>query len=367
MNGFRIGILAYCQIAWGGYTQKNNHNKKEADRMTMLNGTPRNFLRLALSGSAMLACTIALANDFEAPRTSWGVPDVQGMWDYSSRTSMERSPVFEGALVISPERMAELVPSFEQWAEALEATGAEAPGPDNVGAYNSFWIDIRDGLGSVDGELRTSFVIYPENGRIPWREDGRDNRNAQRARMSYDHIEKNAGPEGFPLSERCLISFSSVIPFTPSLYNNNMQIVQSPTHVVIMAEMVNDARIVAIDAEFPENMIPKWHGNSVGYYEGDELVVVTKGFHPLQVARGGGYTSENATITERFRISRENVLNYKFTIEDPDLYREAWTGELEMKQSEGIYEYACHEGNYAMPGILAGARLEEAAQAQSSN
>lgn len=332
--------------------------------MTLFTVTRCKFLGAALCGSALLASGLASANEFDVPRTSWGVPDVQGMWDYSSRTGMERSPVFEGALVITPERMAELVPNFEQWAEALEATGAEAPGPDNVGAYNSFWIDIRDGLGSVDGELRTSFIIYPEDGRIPWREDGRAVRNEQRARMSYDHIEKNAGPEGFPLSERCLISFSSVIPFTPSLYNNNMQIVQSPTHVVIMAEMVNDARIVAIDSEFSENMLPKWLGNSIGYYEGDELVVVTKGFHPLQVSRGGGYTSENATITERFRISRENVLNYKFTIDDPDLYLEPWTGELEMQQSDGIYEYACHEGNYAMPGILAGARLEEAAQQQ---
>jgi hypothetical protein len=332
--------------------------------MTLFTLTHSKSLRAVICGSALLASAVASANDFEAPRTSWGVPDVQGMWDYSSRTGMERSPVFEGALVITPERMAELVPNFEQWAEALEATGAEAPGPDNVGAYNSFWIDIRDGLGSVNGELRTSFIIHPEDGRIPWREDGRAVRNEQRARMSYDHIEKNAGPEGFPLSERCLISFSSVIPFTPSLYNNNMQIVQSPTHVVIMAEMVNDARIVAIDSEFSENMLPKWLGNSIGYYEGDELVVVTKGFHPLQVSRGGGYTSENATITERFRISRENVLNYKFTIDDPDLYLEPWTGELEMQQSDGIYEYACHEGNYAMPGILAGARLEEAAQQQ---
>jgi hypothetical protein len=141
-----------------------------------------------------------------------------------------------------------------------------------------------------------------------------------------------------------------------------MQIVQSPTHVMILAEMVTDARIVAIDTDFPDTLIPRWQGNSVGYYEGDELVVMTKGFHPQQVSRGGGYTSENAVITERFRISRENTLNYTFTIDDPDLYREAWTGELEMQPSEGLYEYACHEGNYAMPGILAGARLSEIAE-----
>ncbi len=318
-----------------------------------------NSIRCALLSAALLSSAIANAADFQPPKTPWDVPDVQGSWDYSSRTSMERSPVFEGALVISEEKMRELVPSFEEWSTLLEASGAEAPGPDNVGAYNTFWIDVREGLGSVNGELRTSFIIYPEDGRIPWSETGRQARAAQRAQLSFDHIAKNAGPEGFPLSERCLISFSTVVPFTPSLYNNNMQIVQSPTHVMILAEMVTDARVVAIDTDFPNTLIPRWQGNSVGYYEGDELVVMTKGFHPQQVARGGGYTSENAVITERFSMSAENTLNYKFTIDDPDLYREAWTGELEMKPSEGLYEYACHEGNYAMPGILAGARLSE--------
>lgn len=314
-------------------------------------------MTLALLGAGMVAHTAAA--DWEPPRTPWGAPDVQGIWDYSSRTSLERSPIFEGELVISRERMRELVPTFEEWAEALEATGAEAPGPDNVGAYNSFWIDVRDGLGTVDGEYRTSFIIHPEDGRVPWREDGRAVRAAQRERMSYDHIQRDAGPEGFPLSERCLISFASVVPFMPSLYNNNMQIVQTPTHVMILAEMVNDARIVAIDADFRDNMHPRWQGNSVGYYEGDELVVMTRGFEPLQVSRGGGYTSENAVITERFRMARDGVLNYKFTVEDPDLYTEAWTGELEMNQGDAIYEYACHEGNYAMPGILAGSRMHE--------
>ncbi len=308
-------------------------------------------LTIAMGGAA------AVSADWQPPKTSWGVPDVQGMWEYSSRTSLERSPAFEGELVISEERMRELVPSFEEYAAALEAVGAEAPGPDNVGAYNSFWIDVRDGLGRVDGELRTSFIISPEDGRIPWREDGRAVRASQR--VSYDHIQRDAGPEGFPLSERCLISFASVVPFMPTLYNNNMRIVQSPTHVVLLAEMVNDARIVAIDQDFREGMMPRWHGNSVGYYEGDELVVMTRNFHPLQVSRGGGYTSENAVITERFRMSREGALNYRFTIDDDDLYTQPWTGELEMVPADGMYEYACHEGNYAMPGILAGSRTHE--------
>lgn len=323
----------------------------KVSRVARLIGLP------AAASALMLLAAGSAAADFQPPRTSWGVPDLQGVWDYSSRTNLERSPIFEGELVISEERMRELVPSFEEWSTELEARGAEAPGPDNVGGYNVFWIDVREGLGSVDGELRTSFIVHPEDGRVPWLENGREVRAAQRER--YEHIQRNAGPEGFPLSERCLISFASVIPFMPSLYNNNMRIVQSPTHVMLLAEMVNDARIVAIGKEHPDDMTPRWHGNSVGYYEGDELVVVTTGFHPLQVTRSGGHTSANAVITERFRMSRDNVLNYKFTIEDPDLYSEPWTGELEMNRGEGMYEYACHEGNYSMPGILAGARFDE--------
>jgi len=313
---------------------------------------------LSLAVAALLHGSAAWA-DWQPPRTPWGVPDLQGIWDYSNRTALERHPRFEGDLIVSAARMMELVPSVDEYLTALEAVGAEAPGPDNVGAYNGFWTDPGDWLGMVDGQYRTSQIIYPEDGRVPWSEQGRQLRAAQRARMNFDGVQKDAGPEGFSLAERCLISFASVTPFMSSLYNNTVQIVQSPTHVMILAEMVHDARIVTLNAEHRDDLIPQWHGHSVGYYDGDELVVKTRGFHPMQVSRSGGYTSENAVITERFRLSGERALNYRFTIEDPELYLEPWTGEMEMRPTDALYEYACHEGNYSMPGILAGARIAE--------
>lgn len=315
--------------------------------------------------AVLLGSTALYADEWEPPMTSWGAPDLQGIWDYSSRTALERHPRFEGKLVVTQEEAERLVASLEEYTDALEEVGAEAPGPDNVGAYNAFWIHPGEWLAQIDGELRTSFIIEPEDGRIPWREDGREARAGQRATMSFDHIQQNAGPEGFTLAERCLISFASVVPFLPSLYNNNIQIVQAETHVMILAEMVNDARIVRLNADLPEDPLPRWHGSSVGHYEGDELVVRTRGFHPAQVARGGGHTSENAVITERFRRVADNELRYSFTVEDPDLYTEAWTAEMPMYSGENMYEYACHEGNYSMPGILAGARLGESPETES--
>jgi hypothetical protein len=145
----------------------------------------------------------------------------------------------------------------------------------------------------------------------------------------------------------------------PSLYNNTTQIVQSPTHVMILAEMAHDARIVKIGGQHDAHNIPQWHGDSIGYYDGNALVVETINFHPEQVARGSGYTSASAKITERFYKVNDREIRYQFTVEDPDLYETAWTGELPMYASPDLYEYACHEGNHSMPGILMGARVLE--------
>ena len=263
--------------------------------------------RSAVSLSATIACAVSLAfaggvaaDDNNAyPMTAWGVPDLQGIWDYSSRTAVERHPRFEGKLTVSQEVAEQLVPSLQQYTDALEERGAEAPGPHNVGGYNAFWINPGDWLAVVDGELRTSFIIEPEDGRIPWKETGRDVRAAQRA------------------------------------------------------------RIVKIYGQHDPDGIPRWHGDSIGYYEGNTLVVETINFHPEQVARGSGYTSANAKITERFYQVNERELRYQFTIEDPDLYEVPWTGEMPMFAAPDLYEYACHEGNHSMPGILGGARVLE--------
>lgn len=295
---------------------------------------------------------------YTPPKTAFGVPDVQGVWNYETRTSLERPEVYGGMLEIDEATMLENMVSTPDYIAFLEATGAEAPGPENVGGYNGFWITPGEGLAMMNGKFRTSIVVDPADGQIPWSEEGEAVRRAQRYTLPMGRAESD-GPEGRTLADRCLVSFASTAPFLSSLYNNNMQIVQSPTHVMILAEMVHNVRVVKISDEFRNLPYEQWMGDSIGYYDGDTLVVETKDFHEWQVAKER-LTSKNMKLTERFTRVAEDKLHYAFTIEDPDIYTQPWTGELPMYTADGLYEYACHEGNYAMPAILAGARREEA-------
>jgi hypothetical protein len=306
-----------------------------------------------LGGSQVL-----LAQDYSSPLTEFGVPDVQGVWNFKTRTSLERSDVYDGALEIDEATMLENMLSTPDYVAALEANGAEAPGPQNVGGYNGWWITPGDALASMNGMFRTSLIVDPLNGKIPWTEPGSAVRRAQRFQNPMG-VADSDGPEGRTLAERCLVSFSSTAPFMSSLYNNHMQIVQSPTHVMLLAEMVHNARVVRINQEFRDLPYEQWLGDSIGYYEGDALVVETRNFHPWQVGKER-LTSTNMKLTERFTRVADDKLHYSFTIEDAELYTQPWTGEMPMYTGENLYEYACHEGNYAMPAILAGSRRQEA-------
>lgn len=316
----------------------------------------------ALLVSAGMAASFA-AEDYIAPKTAFGVPDVQGVWNFKTRTGLERADQYNGELEIDEATMLEKMVSTPDYIAFLEATGAEAPGPDNVGGYNGFWITPGDALAEMNGKFRTSLIVDPPDGQIPWREEGQALRRSQQGELPMGMAESD-GPEGRTLSDRCLVSFSSTAPFMSSLYNNHMQIVQSPTHVVLLAEMVHNARIVRIDQDFRDLPYEQWLGDSIGYYEGDALVVQTRNFNPWQVAKER-LISENVTVTERFTRVADNKVHYSFTIDDPDLYTAPWTGEMPMYTGEDLYEYACHEGNYAMRAILAGARREEADAANS--
>ncbi len=300
----------------------------------------------------------AQESDYQAPLTDWGVPDVQGIWNYENRTSLERPEVYEGALEIDEATMLEKMVSTPDYIAFLESTGAERPGPDNVGGYNGFWISPGMALAQMNGRFRTSIIVEPEDGQIPWIEGGQDQRSVQQSALEIMGFAESDGPEGRTLSDRCLKSFASTAPFLSSLYNNTIQIVQSPDHVVLLAEMAHDARIVKIDQEHKDLPYNKWLGDSIGYYEDNALVVVTKNFNDWQVAKER-MMSRNLTLTERFYRVAEDKIHYSFTIDDPEFYTESWTGEMPMYPAEGLYEYACHEGNYSMPAILAGARREE--------
>lgn len=209
---------------------------------------------------------------------------------------------------------------------------------------------------TIDGQYRSSIIVDPPNGQIPYKGDPRERfRRDPGAPAPYD------GPEGRTLAERCLLSFGSHSgpPMLPVMYNNNYQFIQTDDYVVIVAEMVHDARIIRLGEEQAHRDMEKWMGDSIGWWEGDTLVVKTQGFHPQQSFRG---SSENLVVTERFsRVSDSGIL-YRFTLEDDIAFSQPVTGELMFNarpENEPLYEYACHEGNYALPGILAGARQLE--------
>lgn len=309
-----------------------------------------------LLGMSMVVGFSLAAEDYQPPKTSFGVPDVQGVWTYQTRTSLQRPALYD-ALEIDKETMLAKMISTDEYNKILAETGAEGPTGGAVGAYNDFWFAPGDALAFMNGKYRTSLIVDPADGQIPWQEDGQKNRQLQRERLLMGN-ERSDGPEGRALADRCLVSYASTMPFVSSFYNNNMQIVQSPTHVMLLAEMVHNVRVVRIDQDFRNLPFRQWLGDSIGYYEGDTLVVLTKNFSPWQIKEY--LISEDVTLTERFTRVGEDEMHYSFTIEDPQLYTQAWTAEMPMTTlDEQLYEYACHEGNYSLPAILAGARRAE--------
>jgi hypothetical protein len=224
--------------------------------------------------------------------------------------------------------------------------------------YNGFWIDPGSEYMKVNGQWRSSYITDPADGQIPYSKGGREN---VRFRVNRQAQMTNTGPEARGYGERCLISFGNQggPPLQSAMYNNNIQIVQTPTNVMLDIEMNHDARIVTLEqpgkkvAARPE-AIKAWFGDEIGHWEGDTLVVVTRNLHPLQ-ARGRVPLSEQGTVTERFRRVSPVEIDYQFEVNDPVNYSQVWKGEMVLRQSkEHVFEYACHEGNYALPGILRG-------------
>jgi len=230
--------------------------------------------------------------------------------------------------------------------------------------YNAFWVDPGTKLIEINGEKRTSIIIDPPTGRIPPMVPTAQARIAER-RARFRGAGPADGPETRSLGERCILSFGSSAgpPMLPLLYNNMYQIVQTKGTVTILVEMVHDARVIRIGGQHLPKSIRKWMGDSVGRYEGDTLVVETVNFPEQQSFRGA---SENLKVIERFTRIAPNKTLYRFTVEDPTTFAQPFTGEVAFNASpNNLYEYACHEGNYALPGILAGAReAERAAEAK---
>ena len=288
------------------------------------------------------------------PRTPDGHPDFQGVWNNSSLTPLERLREFEGKQSVTEEEAtAYEKQNLTQNNRDRRDGGAEA----DVGrAYNELWFDRGNKLARIGSSIRTSFIIDPPDGKIPALTPEAQKR--MEAIRSYARLHPADEPKDRSLAERCVYWGTSGPPMLPGPYNNLYQIYQTPGHVMILSEMIHEVRVIPLDGRphLPSN-IRKWMGDSVGHWEGDTLVVDTTNFTDKTRFRG---SSETLHLIERFTRLNANVIDYKFTVDDPTSFTKPWTAELPFNTAAGpIYEYACHEGNYALADILAGARAEE--------
>jgi hypothetical protein len=301
------------------------------------------------------------------PRTPDGHPDLQGVWNFATATPLERPLLGNCNTTIDDPRLGQPcdLAGKEELSQAEVAefekrvtTAADADRRDGsqdaelARAYNNAWFD--DGRTRLSSN-RTSLVVDPPDGRIP--ELTAAARQRQAARAAAPNRDRMDGPEDRPATERCL-SFNAGPPMLPSFYNNNLQIVQGPGYVVLLNEMIHDARVIPIDGRRRVGSgIRQWMGDSVGHWDGNTLVVETSQFTDRTSFRG---STQNLRLTERFTRVSASTVNYRFTLDDPDTWVRPWTGEFPLRKTdEGLYEYACHEGNYGIVGVLNGARAAE--------
>ena len=323
-----------------------------------------------------------VADEFKMVRTSSGKPDLSGYYNAATLTPVERPKEFGDKLWMSQVEANAVMEAIRKTFESLEKEssgdrGAPKVGGDGdnrfggggVGGYNAFWIDPGSSVNEKDGKFRTSVIYDPTNGRKPKPTMAA---MAKMADQSSSFVYENDGtaswldhagpgpfdgPESLGLNERCLVGFTGAAPTLPSLYNNFKHISQTEDHVVIVIEMVHDARVVRLNAEHGPSDLKSWFGDSVGHWEGDTLVVDTINFREISMLSGA---DENLHLTERFTALDNGDLLYNFTVVDETAWDKPWSGEYTWKRSSDvIYEYACHEGNYAMGNILRGARLLE--------
>ena len=345
---------------------------------------------LALAGLAVAQPGLAQSGDI--PRTRDGKPDFSGTYDVSTLTPFQRPTEFGNRLILTEDEAYSIATAdFERKEERQQGSDPNRTAPPvggdgstgasgNVGGYNTFWVDNGTTVVRIDGEFRSSIIVDPINGRLPAVSD--ELRNARREALGAGEAPRREGgandgtaywleagldapgpydnPENRPFAERCIMSFGSTAgpPMLPALYNNHKRIVQTEDTVLIQIEMVHEARIVRMNAEHDPAEITKWLGDSIGWWEGDTLVVETTNFRDTpNFSRG----SENMKVTERFRYETPETIVYSFTVEDPSVWEAPFSGEYSWpKTNNKVFEYACHEANYALEGIMRGARVLEA-------
>jgi hypothetical protein len=356
-------------------------------------------MKTRMWNAVLITVAAALALPFVAQQTAVGqrVPDLQGTYDVATMTPLERPAEYQGRAVLTDAEVA----AMEQYEAQRQETAAAPDDPNRaappvggdtskpttyleqvfragggvVGGYNQFWLAGGTKVIRVNGQNRTSIVVDPSDGKIPPMKPDARERNAAYARRAVapgaDEAAAAAGPPGAfdnpeqrPLAERCLLGFGSTSgpPTLPNYFYNNMkQIVQTPATVMILNEMVHDARVIRLGGSHLPPGIRRWNGDSIGRWEGDTLVVDTTNFTAKTQFQG---SSENLHVVERFTRVDPKTLIYRFTVEDPSTWDRPWSGEYPwIGSDEHIYEYSCHEGNYSLSGMLSGARASEKQEA----
>ncbi|MBI1199535.1 MAG: hypothetical protein GC203_16870 [Phenylobacterium sp.] len=347
----------------------------------------RRALILAL-GTALATAPLALSSAaaetkaaaaYKVPRTSFGQPDLGGYWTNATLTPLMRPAKLGDRAVFTPEEVKKMESAVDkEIADGNAPTDPNAPvdakapqtteirpefaaAGGDVGGYNRGWLDPGNTVMRVHGEPRTSLITTP-NGMPPKRKAGAPPAGGFRGGLgSFDSYETRS------LGERCIMGFgrNAGPPMFPNgFYNNDYEIVQTPDAVMINVEMVHDVRIIRLNAKHRTDDVRPWMGDSIGWWDGDTLVVETTHIPQAQQFFGSW---KNLKVTERFTRVGKARLHYQFSVEDPTIWDAAWGGEYEFSPMQGIiYEYACHEGNYALPGMLAGARAEEAEAAEKA-
>ena len=299
------------------------------------------MLRLCVISVTLLMAAPAASQGYMPGHNVFGQPDLEGVWSFNSQTRLERPDIYSAVVISESEARAVAPPPFVP--------------PDPTGQDESETYDAEGrGLARINGQIRSSWIVDPPDGRLPFTPQGRARAQAQ---PTLD------GPETRTNQERCLMLPSVGPPIATAIYNNNLQILQTRDYAVILMEMNHEARMIPLGAR-THGRVPRWMGDSIGRWEGDTLVVETTGITPAQGQRTSPaarlHLSPNAVVTERFkRISARQIL-YSYTVVDPANYTRPWRGEMPLTATKGpMFEYACHEGNYSLPNILAGARAEE--------
>ncbi len=322
------------------------------------------FLASSMALAALLATPLAAqtsqSRSAAIPRVSDGHPDLQGVWTNATITPMERPAKYASKLTLTDAEAKELEKDAAK--ELADVDGkSESPllaaaGSNGTGGYNILFIDRGSELARVDGVKRTSLIIDPPDGKMPAKTKESQKRMAaiMRSYMVYDGVKDR------PASERCLVGFGSTSgpPMMPVLYNNNYQIVQTKDAVMILVEMVHDVRVIRINGTHAASNVRQWLGDSIGHWEGDTLVVDTTNFNDQTLFEGA---SRDLHVIEHFKRVDASTILYRVTIDDPATFTKQWSMEYPFVASPGpVYEYACHEGNYAMTDILGGARKADA-------